>query len=227
MITIVTGLPRSGTSMMMQLLSAGGITLLSDNLRKADINNPKGYYEFEPVKRIKEDASWLGQAEGRAVKIIAQLVTELPPELPYRIIFMRRNIEEVVLSQNAMLKRLQKTGGGLEPERLRAIYRQQVEKAEAFLRGLPKAQVCSIEYASILRSPESYFSVLEYCTGKSLDRVAMRTIVDPRLHRQLVVEPGSSSSSDTFRACTVPSFSRHAGVRPNFGKSLTRACQFQ
>lgn len=106
MITIVSGLPRSGTSMMMRILEAGGMPVLVDHARVADVDNPNGYYEFEPVKTTCDDASWLRQAEGRAVKVVYKLLYDLPADRPYRVVFMQRALKEIVTSQNRMLARL-------------------------------------------------------------------------------------------------------------------------
>src|SRR5438445_13894335 len=105
-IIIVSGLPRSGTSVMMQMLENGGVEVLTDNLRTADTDNPRGYYELEPVKRIKRDASWLPQTRGKAFKMVSQLLYDLPPGESYRIIFMERDLDEVLASQEKMLRRL-------------------------------------------------------------------------------------------------------------------------
>ena len=99
-ITVVSGLPRSGTSMMMRALDAGGIPALSDNSRAADIDNPFGYFEYEPVKALRRQAGWLEAARGHCVKIIYRLLYDLPDTLPYRIVFMERNLDEVIASQN-------------------------------------------------------------------------------------------------------------------------------
>src|SRR5262245_12295550 len=104
-ITIVSGLPRSGTSMMMSMLEAGGLGALTDGIRAADEDNPKGYYEFERVKKIKQDTAWLADAKGRVVKMISQLLLDLPAAYQYRIIFMRRNIDEILASQKQMMVR--------------------------------------------------------------------------------------------------------------------------
>src|ERR1043165_1737839 len=103
-ITVVSGLPRSGTSMMMKMLEAGGMSLLVDNLRTADDDNPAGYYEFEPVKKLSQgDFDWLEEAQGKAVKVIAALLADLPSAYTYQIIFMRRDMFEILASQNKML----------------------------------------------------------------------------------------------------------------------------
>ena len=97
-ITIVSGLPRSGTSLMMQMLEAGGMPVLTDGIRDADEDNPRGYYELEAVKRTKDDPAWLHGAPGKVVKMIYLLLYDLPTTYNYRIIFMRRPLSEVVAS---------------------------------------------------------------------------------------------------------------------------------
>src|SRR6516225_5664390 len=91
-IIIVSGLPRSGTSLMMQMLDNGGVPVVTDNIRTADTDNPRGYYEFERVKKIKQDASWLPATRGKAVKMVSQLLYDLPPSEKYRIIFLERDL---------------------------------------------------------------------------------------------------------------------------------------
>src|SRR5262245_36404912 len=98
-IIVVSGLPRSGTSLMMQMLDGGGIEVVTDNVRTADTDNPRGYYELEKVKRIKHDASWLPETRGKAFKMVSQLLYDLPPTECYRIIFMERDFDEMLLSQ--------------------------------------------------------------------------------------------------------------------------------
>src|SRR5262245_19571590 len=105
-VIIVSGLPRSGTSLMMQVLDAGGVEVVTDNVRAADTDNPRGYYEFEKVKQVKRDASWLPDTRGKAVKMVSQLLTDLPPTERYRVVFMERDFEEMLDSQERMLRRL-------------------------------------------------------------------------------------------------------------------------
>jgi hypothetical protein len=105
-IVVVSGLPRSGTSMMMKMLEAGGIPVLTDYEREADEDNPKGYFEFERVKNLKDgDDAWLPQAKGKVVKVIAALLTDLPSSYEYEVIFMRRAMPEILASQRQMLIR--------------------------------------------------------------------------------------------------------------------------
>ena len=124
-ITVVSGLPRSGTSLMMQMLAAGGIPPLTDGQRAADPSNPRGYLEFDPVKRLKGDRSWLPQARGKAVKIIHLLLPELADASPgdYRVVMMRRPVGEVVRSQRAMLARQGKASAAVSDAQLGAAFR--------------------------------------------------------------------------------------------------------
>src|SRR6185369_5935200 len=104
-VIIVSGLPRSGTSMMMSMLVAGGIKAMTDSIRTADEDNPKGYFELEKVKELEKDHLWLSDAAGKAIKIISALLKHLPREYPYKTIFMRREMKEILASQRQMLIR--------------------------------------------------------------------------------------------------------------------------
>src|ERR671934_2987374 len=117
MIVIVSGLPRSGTSLMMQMLHAGGMPLLIDEQRPPDTDNPNGYWEYEPVKRLQQDNSWMHKAEGKAVKVVSALLQYLPPQHIYKIIFMQRPMQEVLASQAVMLERRGGEGGEGEEEK--------------------------------------------------------------------------------------------------------------
>ena len=122
-VTIVSGLPRSGTSLMMRMLESGGIPVLIDGVRDADEDNPQGYYEYEPVKKTKEDTTWLQQASGKAVKMVYQLLYDLPPHYQYRVVFMRRRMSEVLASQKIMLNRRGKTDTSIADEKLATVIR--------------------------------------------------------------------------------------------------------
>ncbi|MEM6336728.1 MAG: sulfotransferase family protein, partial [Bacteroidota bacterium] len=137
MITIVSGLPRSGTSLMMQMVEAGGISALTDGVREADENNSRGYYEFEPVKKLRADASWVPQAEGKVVKVIAQLLQHLPQGHDYRVVFMDRDLTEVLRSQTTMLKNLGQKTPALPAAILARTFDQQVAKTKAWAAAQP------------------------------------------------------------------------------------------
>jgi len=133
MITVVSGLPRSGTSLMMQILKAGGIEILTDDIRKPDENNPKGYYEFEKVKSLKSDNSWLPLAEGKAVKVIAQLIPFLPLEHEYGVVFMERNVEEILISQDKMIERMGGKKVQIDKSILKATFQKQADTVKKHL----------------------------------------------------------------------------------------------
>jgi len=151
-IIIVSGLPRSGTSMMMQMLQAGGLPLLTDDRRPADPDNPKGYFEYEPVKRLHKDASWLPEAQGSAVKIMAPLLTGLRPDLTYRVIFMTRPMDEVLRSQTAMLAHRGEKGGNLPDDRLVQIFNAQIRAALDFLKRR-NIRTLVVDYSEAVRHP--------------------------------------------------------------------------
>ena len=182
--TIVSGLPRSGTSLMMQMLQAGGLPVLSDGLRAADANNPRGYHEFEPVKRLRSDRSWLPQARGRVVKIIHALLRELPLDgsLPCRIVFMRRPLDEVLASQQAMLQRDGKVAA--DPALLKRAYEGQLAQLLPWLTTRPGVDMLSVDYHAVIQDPAAVAQSLRDFLGLPLDTAAMVRAVDPALYRQ-------------------------------------------
>ena len=186
-ITIVSGLPRSGTSLMMQMLAAGGIPPLTDHLRAADESNPRGYFEFDAVKRLRSDHSWLDLARGHAVKIIHLLVRELPTDrgLQYRVIFMRRPLEEVLASQRAMLERQGKKAA--DEALLAKVFRGQLEQVEQWLATAPEFSVLYVEHRALFESAQPTARVNEFLGGQ-LDVAAMLSVIEPTLYRQRIGE---------------------------------------
>jgi hypothetical protein len=182
-VTIVSGLPRSGTSMAMQMIAAAGIPPLTDELRTADADNPRGYFEFERVKALRSDKAWLDDARGKVVKVIHMLVPELPDDRAYRVVFLDRDLREVVKSQSTMLGRSGKAGGGLPPERLMAVYEQQLKQVHAWLSARPNFSVLVVRHAELLRDAAAQASAMAEFLGGSLDVGAMAAAVDPSLHR--------------------------------------------
>jgi hypothetical protein len=183
-ITVVSGLPRSGTSLMMQMLAAGGMPVLSDDVRSADTDNPRGYYEFEPVKSIAEDASWLDDAEGKAVKMVYLLLYELPADREYNVILMQRNLQEVVASQNRMLDRLGEPRAAVGDERLADLLRIRITKAARWLAARQNIRSLTVNYNKLVRHPAGYSRRLIRFLGGHLDSAAMAAVVDPTLYRQ-------------------------------------------
>ena len=182
-VTIVSGLPRSGTSLMMQMLAAGGLSPLHDNHRTPDVDNPRGYFEFAPAKNIRLDDSWMPYARGRTLKLVAQLVPFLPFPYKYRIILMKRSLEEVLASQKIMLDRHDRKGAALSSEKLRAIYEDQILHVLEVLekRKLPVLQVLHHEAIS---DPKRVAKCVADFLELPLDRAAMAIAIDPSLHRQ-------------------------------------------
>ena len=182
-VTIVSGLPRSGTSLMMQMLSAGGIPPLTDEIRAADEDNPRGYLEFERVKQIKQDKSWLDEAAGKAVKMVHLLLYDLPQGRPYRVVFMRRNLDEVLASQRKMLTRQGKAGAQLPEEQLRKVFKDQVRKVTSWLTTQPNVKSIEVTYHELIADPRGHAARLNEFLGGGLDVDAMVGAVDPNLYR--------------------------------------------
>lgn len=183
-VTIVSGMPRSGTSMMMQILAAGGAAILTDNIRQPDEDNPRGYYEFERVKQVREDASWLDDAGGKVVKMVYRLLSDLPRDQPYRVIFMKRQLAEVIASQDEMLQRHGKASGDAGQEQLAAIYRRQLDEAESWLANQPNFSVLYVDYHDVLNDTQRVVAEINAFLGGDLDVPAMLRVPDSSLHRQ-------------------------------------------
>jgi len=182
-VTVVSGLPRSGTSLAMQMIHAGGIPALTDGQRTSDDSNPRGYFELERVKQLKQDKSWLDDAAGKVVKVIHLLLAELPDDRPYRVVFMQRDLREVVQSQATMLARSGRAGGQLPPERLIAVYEQQLKTVEQWLAARPNFSVLRVPYAQLVSDPSGVVPTVNAFLGGTLDEARMRAAVDPGLHR--------------------------------------------
>lgn len=183
-VMIVSGLPRSGTSMMMQMLAAGGVPVLADGTRAADEDNPRGYLEYEAAKSAA-DNGWVRDAHGKVVKLVAQLLPNLPPGPDYRVIFMERNLGEVVASQGAMLRRQNVAGATLSDRRLAATYRAQINAARRLLkRHGDRMSVLGIDYHEALADPAGTARRVNAFLGGNLDEAAMQRAVDPSLRRQ-------------------------------------------
>jgi hypothetical protein len=182
-VTVVSGLPRSGTSLMMQMLRAGGIPPVTDDQRTPDEDNPRGYLEFERVKNLKHDKAWLADASGKAVKIVHLLLMELPTDREYRVIFMQRELNEVVRSQTVMLERSGKSGAGLTPEKLSQIFAGQLKTVRQWLVGKPNFKVLEVGYADLIADPSGKASQIAAFLGADLDQSAMAAAVDPSLYR--------------------------------------------
>ncbi len=180
-IIIVSGLPRSGTSLMMQMLDNGGIPVVTDNIRTADTDNPRGYYEFEQVKKIKEDVSWLPETRGKAFKMVSQLLYELPSSQKYRIIFMERDMDEMLVSQEKMLARLNKpTAPRAAIER---AFREHLRKLREWVSGQPNIETLYVSYNELVERPEGQAERVSAFLDGRANAASMARTVDPSLYR--------------------------------------------
>jgi len=185
-VIVVSGLPRSGTSMIMQMLTAGGVPVLSDGQRVADDDNPLGYYEFEPVKHLHESADWVKGAKGKVVKVVAPLLHHLPRDLDYRIVFIERDVDEVLASQGQMLTR---RGQNIDDSparrnRLKETYCRQLQNLRTTLSQRARTQTLFLCHADAIANPRAAAELLNDFLGGGLDAGAMAEEVKPDLHRQ-------------------------------------------
>ena len=182
MITIVSGLPRSGTSLMMQMLAAGGMAILTDRERRPDIDNPRGYYEWEPVKLLPKQPDLIDQAEGKVVKIISQLLLSVPEGREYKLIFMERPLPEVLASQDEMLKR-RGAAQSIDPAVLTSAFRNHMKEVVAWLERRSDIQVCRMGYRKLLGDPAGCAEAIRAFLDTDLNLPAMVDQVDPALYR--------------------------------------------
>ena len=183
-ITVVSGLPRSGTSMMMQMLQAGGTPILTDGVRVADADNPRGYREFEPVKKLSSTQGWVAEAAGKAVKVVHVLLPLLPAEFAYRVILMVRDVREVVASQRAMLQRTGKSGANLSDARLVEIFTMQMERTVAWLAANASCRVLEVSHRACFEDGPGIAANVNRFLGGGLDEARMVGEVDVALYRQ-------------------------------------------
>ena len=183
-IVVVSGLPRSGTSMTMKMLAAGGCPILTDELRTADADNPEGYFEFERVKQLHEDSSWLSEAGGKAVKIVSFHLAGLPSGYSYKVLFIRRALDEVLASQRQMLVRNGQEGGSVADEQLRALYEKHLREVYAWLGRQHGMGVLFLEHRAALEYPMETAKSIATFLGRTMDVEAMAAAVNPALHRQ-------------------------------------------
>ncbi|MBI3863170.1 MAG: sulfotransferase family protein [Planctomycetia bacterium] len=182
-ITIVSGLPRSGTSLMLQMLAAGGMPVLSDGVRPADDDNPHGYFEWEQVKSLKQDASWVPAAVGKAVKAIYWFLQDFPAGHTYRVIFLRRNLDEVLLSQAKMLERRGTRETSRDDRRMKLLFEQELREIDAWLAQQSAMTTLNVDYQAVLNAPAEQAARVDRFLGGGLNVAAMAAAVDPGLYR--------------------------------------------
>jgi hypothetical protein len=154
-----------------------------DNIRTADEDNPKGYFEFEPVKKTKQDPSWLEQAAGKVVKMVHLLLLDLPLDRDYRVIFMRRHLDEVIVSQNKMLERQGKDLGKLSEHRLKELFLVQIAKVDKYVKSHDCFKIMQANYNEALQDVGPVVEQVNEFLGGDLDTTAMREVVDAALYR--------------------------------------------
>ena len=182
MITIISGLPRSGTSLMMQMLAAGGMPILTDRERQPDIDNPRGYCEWEPIKLLPRQPELIDQAEGRAVKIISELLLSVPEGREYRLIFMERPLPEVLASQDEMLKRRGKMQS-VSHAALTSAFRAHMQDVVSWLERRSDIPLCRMGYRKVLGDPTSCAETVRNFLNADLNVASMVEQVDPSLYR--------------------------------------------
>ena len=183
-VIVVSGLPRSGTSMMMKMLEAGGVSIMTDAIREADVDNPKGYYEYERVKHLEKetDKSYVREARGKALKVISFLLKDLPDDNYYRVIFMRRHLDEVIDSQNKMLDRRGEESIQ-ERETMAEAYRNHLAGVKILVRKRSNFDMLEFRYDEAVKNPREAARAVNTFLGGALDEGAMTAVIDGELYR--------------------------------------------
>jgi len=185
-IIVVTGLPRSGTSLVMQILQSMGIELFTDNKRSPDQSNPKGYFEHELVKTIEYDTSWIKNVKGKAIKIVSPLLEYLPTNYNYKIIFMDRDLDEIVQSQEKMLLMNGVGNSQIEPEVIKEIFIKDLKQAWSWIRELSHSESLEISHSKLLKKPESELEKIKGFLNIKVDLENMLKVIDKKLYRSMI-----------------------------------------
>jgi hypothetical protein len=184
-VPVVSGLPRSGTSLMMSMLAAGGFEVLTDHLRTPDDDNPVGYFELEDVKKlINGEHSWLARSNGKAVKVISTLLPYLPDGYHYRIIFMRRAMEEVLASQRRMLINRGENPDKVSDDQIAEVFERNLQQTERWINSQAHATRIDINYEQLIDNPRPLVTEINGFLGGGLDEDRMLGVIDPSLYRQ-------------------------------------------
>lgn len=183
-IIIVSGLPRSGTSMMMKMLEAVGLEPVTDGIRTADKDNPKGYYELERVKTLDKpgDKSWVAEHKGKVIKVISFLLKDLPSNVNYKVIFMRRSLAEVLVSQNKMLEHRGESNP-VEDEKMHRNFEMHLRKVDYQLKTEPNMEVLYVDYKNALENPHFEAKRIAEFLGGGVSAEKMAEVADPNLYR--------------------------------------------
>lgn len=182
-IYVVSGLPRSGTSMMMKMLSSGGLPVVMDSIRQADEDNPNGYFEIELSKKLKDgEVNWVYEAPGKVVKVISYLLEYLPKDMNYYVVFMEREIKEILASQHKMLERRNEKSV-ISDEEMTAQYNDHLRSVKYWLPRQPNMRVLYVSYNSMMNQPEKLCDSIVNFLELPLDVKAMREVPNPSLYR--------------------------------------------
>lgn len=183
-VIVVSGLPRSGTSMMMKMLEVGGVPVLTDRVRQSDTDNPGGYFEHERVKDLEQetDKRWLRSARGSSIKVISHLLEHLPENNYYRVILMRRHLDEILASQNIMLNN-RAAENPVEDERARELFSKHLVKIKVHMRRKQNFDLLEVNYCAVLADPVAGSEAVNAFLGGALDVQAMAQVVNPELYR--------------------------------------------
>jgi hypothetical protein len=184
-IVVVSGLPRSGTSMMMKMLESGGLAIMTDGERKADIDNPNGYYEVERVKHLEKetDKTWVREARGKVLKVISFLLKDLPDDNAYRVLFLRRDLDEVIASQDKMIARLGTQNASADGEAMKEAYRNDIVRARLHCKARSNFRYLEVHYRNTIDDPAATAHTVNEFLGGKLDEEKMRQAVQGELYR--------------------------------------------
>jgi hypothetical protein len=172
--------------MMMRMLETGGLPVMTDHLRVPDESNPKGYYELERVKQLKEgNGGWIAEGKGKVVKIISALLEHLPSEHQYRVVFMKRNMGEILASQREMLLRRGEPTDRIPDHELAELYQNHLTRVTEWLGQQPNMKVIYLHYNQILENPrEPIAQLCQFLQPSTLDPDKMLSVVEASLYRQ-------------------------------------------
>jgi hypothetical protein len=185
-IIVVSGLPRSGTSMMMKMLAEGGLSTVSDSIRTADEDNPNGYFEFEPVKKLADGQDkWLEGAGGKTVKVISALLEHLPARHQYKVLFMEREVKEILASQQKMLHRRGEASASTDDE-MEAQFRKHLAATKYWLARQPNMEVLYVDYNKLMETPDAYGKAIADFIGLPVDVSRMLGVPNEGLYRNRV-----------------------------------------
>ena len=195
-VIVVSGLPRSGTSMMMKMLDAAALSIMTDNERAADEDNPKGYFEYARVKDLKDEAdkSWVREARGQVLKVISHLLETLPDENFYRVILVRRDFDEIIASQNKMLERRGEENQVADSTVKEAYIRHLVD-IRYMVRRRPNFEMIEVQFMQAMEAPRIFATDVNKFLGGNLDVESMMAVVDLELYRNRKRDVRADTSS--------------------------------